>query len=717
MTGTLSAKEISDGPTATGLPLFDTRLTVPGMRCAGCIAKIERGLGGLDGVASARVNFSAKRVAVRHDARLDESDLVDALRHLGFEAQALADNPLGRDDRDTKRLLRALAVAGFGMMNIMLFSVSVWAGAEGVNRDMFHWISALIALPVVAYAGQPFFASAWMALRYRRTNMDVPISIGVLLATGLSLYETLTGGEHAFFDSAVMLLFFLLAGRVLDAMMRERTRAGIGALLGRMGRSASVIQPDGSSRRVAAERLEPGMLMLVAAGEALAADGIVESGAATVDNAMLTGESAPERIGAGGTVHAGAINMMDPVRVRVTAAGPDTAIAEIARLMDEAGQSRSRYVRIADRASRLYAPAVHSLAALAFTGWMIAGAGWYQSAVIAIAVLIITCPCAMGLAVPAAQVVASNALIRRGLLVKDGSALERLAEVDVAIFDKTGTLTLGEPRPDVSALDAEQKPVALALAQHSRHPLSRGLVAALQAEGVEPAALTDVVESGGRGLSGMLGDVGVALERVEDAGAAMASSLRIGDARITIRFHDPLRRDARQAIGALEAMGIASRIVSGDRNAVVAPLAAQLGIDGAGGQLPADKLAALSALKEEGHHPLMVGDGLNDGPALAAAHASIAPGTASDASQQAADAVFVGERLMPVVAALRVARATMRVVRQNFGFAVLYNICAVPLALAGMVTPLIAAIAMSLSSLVVVGNSLRLACAAKADAA
>ena len=392
--------------TQGSMSLRDSRFTVPGMRCAGCISKIERGLEKLEGVDAARVNFSAKRVAVRHHERLGEDDLIEAIAAIGFEAQPVADNPMARDDRESAALMRALAVAGFGMMNIMLLSVSVWSGAEGVTRDLFHWLSAMIALPVVAYAGRPFFASAAMALRHRRTNMDVPISIGVLLATGLSLYETIAGTGHAYFDSAVMLLFFLLAGRALDATMRNRTRAGIGALLSRMGRSAIVLDENGAHRTVAAEGLERGMLMIVAAGEALAADGVIEEGETTLDNAMLTGESAPQTARVGDTVYAGAINLGNAVRVRVTEAASDTALAGIARLMDEAGQSRSHYVRIADRASRLYAPAVHSLALLAFAGWMIAGAGWYQSLGIAIAVLIITCPCALGLAVPAAQVVA-----------------------------------------------------------------------------------------------------------------------------------------------------------------------------------------------------------------------------------------------------------------------------------------------------------------------
>lgn len=694
---------------------IDTRLTAPGIRCAGCIAKIERGLSEIDGVDTARVNFSAKRVAIRHGPSLDEAALIEAMRGLGFEAQAAAANPLALDDQDAKALLRALAVAGFGMMNIMLLSVSVWSGAGGVTRDLFHWLSALIALPVVAYSGRPFFASALMALRHRRTNMDVPISIGVLLATALSFYETAIGGEHAYFDGAVMLLFFLLAGRALDATMRNRTRAGIGALLGRMGRSASVLQPDGSTRPIEADRLEPGMVMLVAAGEALAADGVVEFGSAVIDNSMLTGEATPQRVVAGAEVHAGAINLLDPIRVRITAAASDTAIAEIARLMDEAGQSRSHYVRIADRASRLYAPFVHTLAALSFACWMVAGAGWHQSLVIAIAVLIITCPCAMGLAVPAAQVVASGALIKRGLLVKDGSALERLAEADVALLDKTGTLTVGEPQPDVSGLNPEESTIALALAQQSRHPLSRGLAKALTAQGTVPAPLSDVYERSGEGVFGAWEEKPVALERAAADAKGLGLNLRVGERRQAVTFIDRLRSDAADTLAELQELGMEPSMLSGDRESAVAEMGGKLGIPAQWALKPDDKLRVLEELKSQGHTPLMVGDGLNDGPALAAAHVSIAPGTASDVSQQAADAVFIGERLMPVALAVRVARRTMRIVRQNFAFAIGYNLLAVPIAVAGLVTPLIAALAMSLSSLVVIGNSLRLATASRAS--
>jgi len=626
----------------------------------------------------------------------------------------LTDNPLAQDPGETRDLLRALAVAGFGTMNIMLLSVSVWSGAGGVTRDLFHWLSALIAIPVIAYSGRPFFASAAMALRYRRTNMDVPISIGVLLATGLSLYETATGGPHAYFDGAVMLLFFLLAGRVLDGMMRDRAREGISALLKRSAPGAMIVQPDGSTRWTDARAIVPGMAMLVAAGDGLAADGIVETGRSSFDLSMLTGESDPQTAGPGDVALAGTVNLSSPITVRVTRAGDDTSIADIARLMDEAGQHRSTYVRIADRAAQFYAPAVHSLALAAFVGWMLAGVGVHQALLIAVAVLIITCPCALGLAVPAAQVVAAGALMKHGVLIKDGSALERLAEADHAVCDKTGTLTMGSPRPvALDRLSATQKSVALALAQASRHPISVALAGALGGEGVVPADVAEIVENAGEGLCGRWGATTVALTRPREATAALATRLTIGDSAVDLALVDPLRPDVAAMLAALKHLGIDAEILSGDRPRAVAKVAEQFGLPYRAGARPADKVARIEALAGQGRKVLMIGDGLNDGPALAAAHVSMAPGSASDVGQQAADAVFTSASLLPVALAVKVARRTMRIVRQNFALAIGYNVIAVPLALAGLVTPLIAAIAMSGSSLIVVGNALRLVRAAR----
>ncbi len=686
-----------------------SRFAVPAIRCAGCISKIENGLSGVPGILSSRVNFSTKQVAISHLPELDEVQLKRKIEGLGFEVQILADNPLAEEKGSTDRLIRALAVAGFGMMNIMLLSVSVWSGAAGVTRDLFHWLSALIAIPVIAYSGRPFFASAVMALRKGRTNMDVPISIGILLATALSIYETATGGSHAYFDGAVMLLFFLLAGRVLDGMMRDRAREGIGALLKQSAPGAMVLKDDGKTRWVASKDLLPDMRMMVAAGENLAADGVIISGMSSFDCSLMTGESEPQPRGKDDMVLAGTLNLTSPVIVRATATGEDTSVADIARLMDDAGQRRSFYVRIADRASRYYAPAVHSLALLAFVFWMVVGAGWHQSLLIAVAVLIITCPCALGLAVPAAQVVAAGALLRKGVMVKDGSALERLAEVDYALFDKTGTLTLGRPVPvNLDDLSLTQKQITLALAQASRHPVSKGIRSGLLALDIEPAVLEDIQELPGEGMAATWGGVTVMLGKPETSEDHLSSQLTIGSDSVVLQLRDEIRPDASEAIARLQTLGLPASIISGDNARSVSAVSQALGLSAQADVSPQDKVEAITRLTDDGHKVLMVGDGLNDGPALAAAHVSIAPGSASDVGQQAADAVFTSESLMPVALSVKVARRTMQIVHQNFALAIGYNIIAVPLALTGMVTPLIAAIAMSLSSLIVVGNALRL---------
>jgi len=702
------ARQLADGAA-------ETVLIVPGMHCAGCMAKVERGLVAVPGVSGARVNLTARQVAVRHEPGMGPLALIEALGAIGFPAQPRNDD-IAPPPSAARPLLAPLAVAGFAAMNVMLLSVSIWSGATGATRELFHWLSALIGVPAILYAGRVFFASAWSVLKHGRTNMDVPISIGVLLATTLSLYETFTGGADAWFDGTLMLLLFLLAGRTLDAAMRDKARAGVDALLRQAAPGALVVGKNGTVEWIAARDLVPGLVMRVAAGERLAADGEITSGTSRFDNSLLTGESAPVAATAGDPVHAGTLNLEAPVDVKVTAAGQGTTLAEIARLMGAAGQVRSRYVRIADRASRLYAPAVHTLAALSFAGWMLAGAGLHQSLVIAIAVLIITCPCALGLAVPVAQVVACGALMRSGIMVKDGSALERLAKVDRALLDKTGTLTMGRPLPDPAVLDglgADEAGVALALASHSRHPLSRALVEALTARGIAAAELAEVEEEAGQGVRGLWNGTAVALRRPHLA-AGMATTLDIaGRAAWLIPFADRLRPDAAEALAELGKLGVTASILSGDNAAAVAETARATGLTAQAAAAPAEKQDAIARLQQAGYTVLMAGDGLNDGPALSAANASVAPGSASDVGRQAADCVFLGDSLLAIPRVVRASRRTIAVVKENFALAIGYNVLAVPLAMAGRVTPLIAAAAMSISSVIVIANSLRLVRAAR----
>lgn len=706
-------------------PLETTDLVVDRLRCASCIAKLEHGLLGLDGVAEARVNFTTKRLSVAHDPALDADALVAGVERLGFEAHVLADAGRKEGDRESKRLARALAVASFAAMNVMLLSVSVWSGADGATRALFHWLSALIALPAVAYAGRPFFESAWRALRQGRTNMDVPITIGIVLTCAMSLYETATHGPHAYFDGAVMLLAFLLGGRLLDSVMRERAQDAVTSLLRKLPDDVRVLGDAGEVRSVPIAEVAAGMRVLIAAGERIGVDGVVEAGASDVDRSIVTGESAPEPVAQGGAVLAGTMNLTSPLTVRVTAAATDTVIADIARLMEAAGQHKSRYVRIADRASRLYAPAVHLLAALSLAGWLIAGAGWHQALLIAVAVLIITCPCALGLAVPVAQVVASGALMRRGILVRDGAALEKLATVETVLLDKTGTVTLGQLMP-VAGLPEEpaQRRTLLAIALGTRHPHARAIVAALQAEGVAPAMASELREVVGSGVEGIVDGCRAALGRAdwvmpnsdvpagEGEGVSTCFAIEGGPA-FRILFTDAVRADAKPAIARLGKLGLDVQFVSGDAWPVVEKLAAKLGVLARGQMSPADKYQAVSRLEAAGKRVLMVGDGVNDGPALKCASVGMAPSAASDVGRQAADIVFFGDRLMPVPIAVAAGRRAMRVVRQNFVLAIGYNVLAVPLAIAGFVTPLVAALAMSGSSILVVANALRLRRAAR----
>jgi Cu2+-exporting ATPase len=696
-------------------------LHVPGVHCVGCIRKVEGAVRALPGVAHARVNFTTRRLTAEWErgAQTPEA-IVAALEAVGFEARPFAPEQAAKGEDASQGLLRAMVVAGFAAMNIMLLSVSVWSGATGATRDLFHAISAAIAIPAIAYAGRPFFASAWSALRRGRTNMDVPISIGVVLATAMSLYETLNSGPHAYFDGATSLLFFLLIGRYLDSVMRDRARSGVAQLLKQTARGALTLLPDGTTEYRPIEAVAPGMRIVVAAGERVPVDGIVETGRSGIDRSLVTGESVPEPAELGTRVLAGAMNLDGALTLRATAVGEGTFMADVVRLMEAAEGGRARYVRLADRASRWYAPAVHLTAALSAAGWLALGFGWHASLTVAAAVLIITCPCALGLAVPAVQVTAASMLMRRGILVKDGGALERLAEVDTVVLDKTGTITLGRPTLD-GALPLTPADAALAagLATRSTHPLSRALAAAVRAGGIAPAEIADVRETPGCGLEAVVEGQRIRLGRpdwVDPAlGAASKTDLlqlafRRGDAPgVLLAFRDALRADAAEAVARLRAAGLDVSILSGDRPEAVRGVAAAVGVRSwAADCAPADKVAAIRALSDQGRRVLVVGDGLNDGPALGSGHASMAPSTASDVSQSAADLLFLGDRLSAVPAAIEIARRSRRHVVQNFVLSIGYNVVAVPIAVVGLVTPLIAAVSMSTSSILVIANALRM---------
>jgi P-type Cu2+ transporter len=695
-----------------GPDLRQNELSVPEIHCGGCVQRIERVLAGLPHVERARVNLSSKRVAVTWRGEIPPP-LMSTLAEAGFAAH-IHDVAVEEKDGVLRELVRALAVAGFASGNIMMLSVAVWSGADPASRDTFHWLSAAIALPSLAYCGRIFFRSAWQALRHGRTNMDVPISIGVLLAFGLSFYDTLHHGAHAYFDAAISLLFFLLVGRTLDHFMRERARTAVKGLARLAARGATVLLPDGSQRYLPVAEVRPGMTILLVPGDRVPVDAKVLVGQSELDVSLASGESLPHRVAEGDRLQAGTLNLTGPLTLQATAAAQDSFLAQMTRLMETAEAGRTVYRRIADRAARLYAPVVHLTALLTFGGWLLWTDDVHLAITVAIAVLIITCPCALGLAVPMVHVVAARRLFQDGIMVKDGGTLERLAEVDHVVFDKTGTFTKGAPRiTDPGATAPDVLAIAAAMASCSRHPYSQAIVAAARARDVPIATLGKLREYPGAGLEaridGKLYRLGRSDWALSDANPNDGVVLSEGG-RLLGRFcfEEELRPEAREAVAGLRAMGIAADIVSGDHEESVRRLALQLDLPYRACVLPAAKVEAISALAHAGRKVLMVGDGLNDGPALAAAHVSMAPASAADVGRNAADLVFLHDTLRAVPEAIDIARKASDLVRQNLLLAVGYNALAVPIAILGQVTPLVAAIAMSLSSIAVVGNALRL---------
>jgi Cu2+-exporting ATPase len=707
-----------------GAGLQHIDLAVEGVSCAGCMSKIERGLSAFPGVTSARMNLTDRRIALEWQGdSLDPSNFIDRLAELGYKAYPFrAADTETAEAAQSRFLLRCLGVAAFATMNVMMLSVPVWSGNVSdmlpEQRDFFDWHSALIALPAAAYAGQPFFRSAYRALRARSVNMDVPISIGVLLALGMSLVETANHAQHAYFDAAIMLLTFLLVGRYLDQSMRRKTRAVAGNLAALKSETATKFIGAGEIAEVPVAAIDPGDIVLLRPGERCAVDGTVIEGRSEIDQSLITGETTCTRAESGTAVYAGTLNISGTLRIRVSAVSEGTLLSEITRLLDHALQARSRYIRLADRASQLYAPVVHAAALLTVLGWVIMGASWHDAIVTGIAVLIITCPCALGLAIPTVQTVASGAMFKAGVLLNSGDAIERVADVDYIIFDKTGTLTL----PDLEVVNASEIPDSMlglagqvALASH--HPAAAAVARASNAK----TPLVGAIEEPGQGTRGEIGGVEVRLGRpsfcgAEQLAAARAGSdpeaslvaFRLGEARHLFCVRQALRPDARAIISELRKRNIGVEILSGDCEPAVRSAARALGIaDWRAGLRPGEKIARIEELKRDGYKVMMVGDGLNDAPSLAAAHVSMSPISATHLSQATADLVFLGAPLAPVIVAIDFSRRALRLMRQNIWLAVGYNMLAVPLAVCGLVTPLIAAAAMSGSSLLVMLNALR----------
>lgn len=725
-------------PLALQPACWESSVVFEGMHCAACALTIEDALRRVPGVMSVDVSAASHRGRiVWSDQAVKPSGWMQAAQRAGYPVVP-ANDAFASDRRrlETRQALWRLSVAGFCMMQVMMYAWPAYVAEPGdLAPDMaqlLRWASWLLSLPVLLFSCAPFFGNALRDLRQRRVSMDLPVALGMGITFAVSSIGTFEPkgifGAEVYFDSFTMFVFFLLTGRWLELRLRDRTAGALEALLNRLPASVARRRGDGEFEQVAVRRLAAGDVIRVLPGEAFPADGVILEGHTLADEALLTGESRPLTRSAGSAVIAGSHNLSAAVLVRVERTGSDTRFAQIVALMESAASSKPQLAQLADRIARPFLIFV----LLAAGG---AGAYWWSddpahALMVAVAVLVVTCPCALSLATPAAMLASAGALARRGVLVRRLQALETLAAVDTVVFDKTGTLTrdafaLGEVHTRGGVSREQALAMAATLAQHSLHPVSRALVSAWQDEAPPPDGWVAqaVKEAAGQGLSGRL---------VSAGNLAAAVSARLGSARFcgvdrpatdllhaclsdeqgwvaTFELREDLRPDAQAAVAALFAQGVQVHLLSGDLASAVARVARQTGISQArGGCKPQDKLALLRELQAQGRQVAMVGDGLNDGPVLAGAHVSFAFGQAVPLAQAQADFVVLGNQLGSVAQTLRQSRRTLAIVHQNLWWAAIYNAVGVPLAVLGWLPAWLAGLGMAFSSLLVVLNALRL---------
>ena len=710
----------------------EASLILEGIVCAACIWLSERHVRQLPGVESFSVNFSTHRAQVVWDNRqVQLSEILRAIAAIGYRAYPYDPD---RQDRVYRRerhdMMRRLAVAGLVYLQVMMISLSLYFGDFlDLSEDMryfFWWVSLVLSTPIVLYSGQAFFRPAWRDFKQRRVSMDLPVSLSILLAYGGSVYAVLSRSGEVYFDSVTMFVFLLLAGRFLEQGARHKAGELAESLNKLVPQVANRIEADGSMAVVPAFDLVPGDRILVRPGGPVPADGRIIEGESGVNASMLTGESVPEFKRVGDTVAAGTVNTESPLTVEVEKVGQDTMVSSIVRLIDRAQSQKPRVAEVADRFAQKFVVGLLVTTAAVSVAWLIidpARAFW-----IAVAILAITCPCSLSLATPAAIAVAVGRLTRQGLLVSRGRALEGLAGVTHVVFDKTGTLTTGALAVrEVERLDetdeAELRATVAALEQYADHPVGRALCAWGE-EGEQPALPVRGVESAsGRGVTGQVGservavgnarlmaELGIRLPEVNVAVDELVVWIARGD-RLIARavLGDELREDARVTVDRLRGLGVRVWLLSGDQADRAVLIGNHLGVDYVEGDLlPEDKMGRVAELQADGGRVLMVGDGVNDAPVLARADVSMAMGGGTAVAKHSADMVLLNDRVAETAFAVDYARRTMGVIRQNLAWSVWYNAIAIPIAAVGLVQPWLAAIGMSVSSIAVIGNALRL---------
>ena len=721
-----------------GRPACESVLLVQGMYCAACSDAVESAVAGRPGVLSAQVHAATRRLVLRWDPALTRiSDLARAVGDVGYRLLPLQQGlSVSERQAETRTALWRLFVAGFCMMQVMMYTTPMYVTEPGeIDADLLHllrWACWILSVPVLLFASGPFFRNAWRDLRQGRVGMDTPVSIGILVtfiaSSGATFDPAGPWGSEIWYDSLTMFVFFLLGGRYLELKARDRTAGALDALINRLPERCERQRDDGGFEPVSLKRLQAGDVVRVQAGQAFPGDGRLLSDGATVDEALLTGESHPVTRRRGEALVAGSFNLAGAALMRIERLGRDTRFAQIVQLMERAATDKPRLAQLADRIAAPFLLLV--LLAAALSGWW-----WWQinpdrAIAVAVAVLIVTCPCALSLATPVAMLASAGALARRGVLVRRLQAFEALAGIDAVVFDKTGTLTRDRVvLREVLVRDGldPQRALALAapLARASLHPVSRAIARAAEEIRLPEPAFSEVQEVPGRGLQAGQGDALLRLGSAGFCGLDEAELLRAGrsvadrpcaflcDARgwlATFVLDEGVREEAAAVVARLHELGLETRLLSGDRAQAAERVARQLGIKVVVAQAsPERKLAELLELQQQGRRLAMVGDGLNDGPVLARADCSFALGHGAPLAQAQSDFVVQSGQLDEVVAAIVLARKTLQVVRQNLVWAAVYNLLAVPLALAGWMPPWLAGLGMAASSLLVIGNALRLA--------
>jgi len=714
-----------------GEGLRESLWLVEGVRCTGCVWLVERSLGAMPGVVSVQVNAVAQRIRITwRDANTSLPQLLRALARTGY--RALPQDARGLDDlrrRESRDALKRLLVAGFGAMQAMMYATAIYLGAaatlDASTRDLLRWLGLLVATPVVLYSARPFFAGAWRSLAARRMGMDVPVALGIAAVYSASIIEAVRGSGEVYFDSVSMFVFFLLAGRYLEMRARHRARDLTDALARLTPPFADRQRDDGTWHRVGIAELRVGDRVRVSEGGIVPADGILLTERCRVDEALLSGESAPVIKRRDDLLIAGSVLEDGPVLLRIERVGANTTLAGIAALVGRAAAAKPRLQLAGEMAAGRFVTRVLALTAITAVAWAIVDPSRAFSA--AVAVLVISCPCAFALAVPAALTRALAALARQGVLVVKPDAVQALAECTHALFDKTGTLTEVTLSPDVQTFKGVSRDEALrlaaTLARESRHPVARAIAAAHA--GMQGATVTAVTTQSGLGISATVDGRALRLGRADFAAGKLPAReyedavLLADDAGpiAAFRMTERLRADAGAAVDALRAQGVKILIASGDAPSKVASIAARLNIDTWRARvLPKDKLAWVDELRAGGARVLAIGDGVNDAPVLAGADVAIALAEGAELTQASGDIVLKGGRLGNIACAREVAQRTLAIVRQNHRWALFYNLSAVPLAALGLVPPWLAALGMSVSSLGVILNALRIGRAAASPA-